>query len=520
MTDMTTDFSKMAGAWRRALLLSGACVTALCLSSCRRSESLYNHVAVEEGDTPEQIVWKAAHVVPSRRQFEWQRLELTAFAHFGLNTFSDMQWGSGSEDPAIFNPSRFDARQWAEVLRENGFRSLILTCKHHDGFCLWPSAFTDYSVARSPWKDGRGDVVREVADACRESGLLFGIYLSPWDRHEQSYGTPEYNDFFVNQLTELLTMYGPVAEVWFDGACGEGPNGKRQEYDFDRWYRLVRELQPESVIAIMGPDVRWVGTETGIGRETEWSVVPNDNLDPDLIAADSQHDLIMPPTRVTVGMDLGSREVIKKAKTLVWYPAETDVSIRPNWFYSDSDNGKTKSAEQLMDIYFTSVGRNCNLLLNIPPDRDGLFGEDEVRSRSGSGELRRKTVGRNILEEARVDIAGMSRRTARRACDGNYDTSVIIERDGSGEYGSIGWKWDSPRTFGILMLQEDIRRGQRVESFSLEYRDPDGNWVRAVSGTTVGYKRLLRFDPVTASEVRLRIEGARHDPVIAEAGLY
>lgn len=504
------------------IVLLAAFLSFQCLfSSCSASFTPeYNHVAIDETDTPEQIVWKAAHVVPSRRQFEWQRLELTAFAHFGLNTFAEKQWGSGSDNPALFNPTNFDAGQWARVLKEAGFKSLILTCKHHDGFCLWPSDFTDYSVIQSPWKDGEGDVVKEVSEACRRNGLLFGIYLSPWDRHDHRYGTPEYNDFFVNQLTELLTDYGPIAEVWFDGACGEGPNGKRQEYDFDRWYRTIRNLQPDCVIAVMGPDVRWVGNESGIGRETEWSVVPNDKLDPALVTADSQHELIMPPTRVTRGTDLGSRDVIRNARTLVWYPAEADVSIRPSWFYTDADNGLTKSAERLMDIYFTSVGRNANLLLNIPPNKEGLFGEDEVNSLLEFAALRRKTFENNLLSEATVKIEGFSKKASRAVCDGNYDTGIVLGQNCKGAYQCIDFKWNEPQTFSVFLIQEDIRKGQRVESFTLEFKCADGAWNKLVSGSTIGHKRLLKFDPVSASEVRLVIDAARHDPVIAEIGLF
>lgn len=489
-----------------AVLFHCAALALLCLLSlfmavsCGSSrEPAWNQVAIEASDTPEQIVWKAAHVVPSPRQFNWQRLELTAFAHFGLNTFADRQWGSGSDDPSLFNPTDFDADQWASVLEEAGFKSLILTCKHHDGFCLWPSDYTDYSVIQSPWRDGEGDVVKEVSEACRRHGLLFGVYLSPWDRHDHRYGTSEYNDFFVNQLTELLTGYGPIAEIWFDGACGEGPNGKMQVYDFERWYKLVRELQPECIISIMGPDVRWVGTETGIGRETEWSVVPSG---------------------LTRGKDLGSREVIANAETLVWYPAEADVSIRPNWFWTASDDGLTKTSEKLMDIYFTSVGRNANLLLNIPPDKDGLFGEDEVNSLLGFAELRRKTFGQNLLEDAAVRIEGVAGKASRAVCDGDYDTIIVLCENCRGDYRRVSFSWKEPRTFGILMIQEEIRKGQRVESFTLEYKGEDGLWHEAVSGTTVGYKRILRFDPVTASQARLTVNQARHTPVISEIGLY
>lgn len=490
---------------------------ALLASSCAHSdESTYNYVQIEESDTEEQIVWKAAHVVPTQRQFEWQKLELTAFAHFGLNTFADRQWGDGKDNPELFNPTDFDAEQWVSVLEETGFRSLILTCKHHDGFCLWPSAYTEYDVSLSSWKDGKGDVVREVADACHRHGLCFGVYLSPWDRHEETYGTPEYNDYFVNQLTELLTQYGQVDEVWLDGACGEGPNGKKQVYDYDRWYRLVRELQPQAVIAIVGPDVRWVGNEKGFGRNTEWSVLPNSNLDQKLIASNSQHELIVPPIPDNRSEDLGSRSVIRNAKALCWYPAEVDVSIRRSWFYSESNDGSTKSPERLMEIYFSSVGRNCSLLLNIPPNKQGLFGDDEVESLRAFARMRDEMFAHNLLEDAKIQASGYSVRKSRKLCDADYDTGLLLKEG----LRTISFQWDSTRTFSVLMLQEDIRHGQRVEAFTLEYKDENGVWQEACSGTTVGYKRLMRFTPVSTSEARLVIKEVRHYPMIAEIGLF
>lgn len=542
-----------------SLILAAALMVASCCPSRNNSSAAActsegrNYVFISDSDTPDKIARKAACVVPSRRQYEWQRLELTAFVHFGLNTFTDQQWGSGKEDPEKFNPKAFDASQWARTLRDAGFRSLILTCKHHDGFCLWPSQFTDYDVSRSPWKNGQGDVVREVSEACRAYGLRFGIYLSPWDRHEQSYGTDEYNEFFLNQLTELLTGYGPICEVWFDGACGEGPNGKKQNYDTYRWYSLIRRLQPSAVIAVMGPDARWVGTENGIGRETEWSVIPNPNIDNLKTAqgvSTAGDDPILMPNRDIRDADLGSRNAIADAKSLVWYPAETDVSIRPSWFYTDADNGLTKSAETLMNIYFTSVGRNGNLLLNIPPNREGLFGKDEVESLRQFSRLREQIFSVNHLQSARIRLegdkwdnpssdrafrserccrlsqeccrrrsglsarSGLSRRTVGWLYDTDYETSVVLSRNG------LSFTFDEPLTISILSIQEDIRAGQRVESFVLEYLDGNGVWQIATSGTTIGYKRLLRFDPVTASRFRIRFCSVRDVPVISQIGLY
>ena len=281
-------------------------------------------VTVAPGEPLESIVSKASRVVPSPNQLDWQAREFIAFAHFGMNTFTDREWGDGKESPALFNPIDFDARQWVQAFKAAGMKLLILTAKHHDGFCLWPTATTTHSVKSSPWKNGKGDVVAEVARACREAGLAFGVYVSPWDRHEPSYGdSPSYNELFRAQLRELLTGYGEIAEVWFDGANGEGPNGKRQVYDWPSYYRVVREHQPGAVIFGMAPDVRWVGTESGYGRETEWSVVPLKLREGAALRAEAPHPLddAFVPGDLTAP-DLGSRDAIRSAAVLAWYPAE------------------------------------------------------------------------------------------------------------------------------------------------------------------------------------------------------
>ena len=456
------------------LFHTAAACAGLLLSATALSAQEQNIAVIRPTDTPAEIVRKAANVVPSERQFNWQRQELTAFLHYGVNTYTGREWGDGTESPAVFNPTALDADQWIRELKAAGFRCAILTCKHHDGFCLWPSACTEHSVKHSPWKNGKGDVVREVSDACRKYGMSFGIYLSPWDRNSKLYGTEAYNDYFVSQLTELLTQYGKVSEVWFDGACGEGANGKKQEYDFVRWYSLIRRLQPDAVIAVMGPDVRWVGTETGRGRETEWSVVPKDNLDQETIAKNSQQEMLTAPVGDMRGQDLGSRKVIEKAKSLVWYPAEIDVSIRPGWFYHADQDCKVKSPKELMDIYFTSVGMNGVLLLNLPPDKEGRLAD--------------------------------------------YDTSVLPDMKGGRAV--FLFRMKHPAAFNVLSIQEDIRKGQRVEAFSLEVKDARGKWKEVAAGTTVGHKRLLKFPIQTAGEVRLTIRQARAVPAISEIGLY
>lgn len=382
-------------------LLLIAILLVSCVKSPDRDNVGNNYVEILPGDTEADIIRKAANVAPSERQLRWQELEFVAFFHFGMNTFTGRQWGEGNEDPALFNPTSLDVHQWLRTCKEAGIKQVILTCKHHDGFCLWPSKYTRHSVESSPWKDGKGDVVREMADTCDEMDMGFGVYLSPWDRNTPVYGdSPRYNEYFTNQLRELLTNYGKIDEVWFDGACGEGPNGKRQVYDWEAYYSLIRELQPEAVIAIMGPDVRWVGTESGYGRETEWSVIPVETQNQDKIAAESQKDVNFVPEVDFMKEDLGSRSLIKEAKALVWYPAETDVSIRPGWFYDPSQDSRVKSPGKLLDIYFNSIGANSVLLLNLPPDKRGLIHENDVKALQELAAITNKMFAENFAEKA------------------------------------------------------------------------------------------------------------------------
>tara|TARA_Y100001980_G_C14556826_1_gene350842 strand:- start:10940 stop:12457 length:1518 start_codon:yes stop_codon:yes gene_type:complete len=479
------------------------------------------YVSIEENDTEKEIIYKAAHLVPSDRQMAWQELEFTCFLSFGINTFTDREWGTRDYTPAMFNPSTVDARQWCRVAKEAGMKLMLLVSKHHDGFCLWPSKKTDFTVASSPWKDGKGDVMKELADACREYGLKLGVYLSPWDMHEPTYGSEAYNDFFVGQLTELLTNYGPIAEVWFDGASGEGPNGKKQEYDWDRYYHTIRKLQPEAVIAVMGPDVRWVGTETGYGRETEWSVVPVNTSEQSRIAGNSQQQEgsgTFIPEGNRMEQDLGSRKKLLGAPGLIWYPSEVDVSIRPGWFYHPREDSLVKTPEKLVDIYYSSVGMNSLLLLNLPPDRRGVIHENDIRSVMGMRRILDETFSENIAVHAKLDATntgiGFSpdkmvdgdTRTYWAASPGI--TSAIIE---------INLK--SIRSFDRLLLQEDIRNGQRIESFTIEYFD-GFNWKRITEATTVGYKRLLRFETVKGSRIRVNILSSRDRPEISEIGVF
>ena len=494
---------------------------ALTLLTGSATTNAQNYVAVPNGADDNAILQAALSVRPSERQMAWQELEYYGFIHFGPNTFTGSEWGDGTTDPALFNPLALDANQWVKVFKNAGMKGLILTAKHHDGFCMWPTATTGYSLKRSPWRDGKGDLVKEVADACRAAGLKFGLYLSPWDRNHPSYGdSPAYNEVFRNQLTELLTNYGDVFEVWFDGANGEGPNGKVQQYDFESYYALIRKLQPNAVIAIMGPDVRWVGNEAGKGRDPEWSVLPVEIASRRKIASDSQQDVQqdMFVPRDARGNDLGSREKLKGSTGIIWYPSEVDTSIRPGWFYHSSQDDKVKSVSHLEDIYYSSVGMNSTLLLNIPPDRRGLIHENDIDHLIA---LRRRidsTFAENLAKTAKLKtpepVNGFE---AGKLIDGNkltYWKAADSEKEPL-----IEFRFKKPVSFDRLMLQENIRNGQRIEAFQLEVYQ-NRQWVKIAEAQTVGYKRLLRFERITTKKVRIKITAYRAAPELIEAGLY
>ncbi len=462
---------------------------------------------------------RAARVTPSVRQLAWQELEFIAFIHFGPNTFTGRQWGTGKEDPAVFNPTQLDTDQWVRVCQDAGMKMIILTAKHHDGFCLWPSRYTEHSIKNSPWKDGKGDVVADLASSCRETGMRLGIYLSPWDRHEPSYGdSPAYNQYFVNQLKELLTNYGEITEVWFDGACGEGPNGKRQVYDWDAYYRTVRCLQPDAVIAICGPDVRWCGNEAGNTRESEWSVIPMLPEGEFREEADPAFGHMMEDGHL---MDLGSQDKILKAPRLAWFPAEVNTSIRPSWFYDFAEDNKVKSLDELLDIYYRAVGGNAVFLLNLPPDRRGLIHENDALRLREIGQVLEATFRENLALNAQAMASeihdGDRRYAAQNILDGNKDT-FWMPNDGTTS-ATVDIHLDGKKTFNTLMLQEAIQQGQRVESFVVEAWK-NGIWEEFARSTTIGYKRLLRFDDVTTDKVRLRFTASRVCPTLSNFGLF
>lgn len=464
----------------KKLLLLVILFASICSGQAQNEKGYYvKHLEFPQNATLQEKEDMAARLVPTPQQLAWQQMELTAFLHFGINTFTGREWGDGTEDPALFNPSQLDAEQWVRTLKDAGFKMVLLTAKHHDGFCLWPTKTTTHSVASSSWKNGKGDVVKELRDACDKYGMKFGVYLSPWDRNTSCYGdSPKYNQFFIQQLTELLTNYGEVHEVWFDGANGEGPNGKKQVYDWDAFYKTIQKLQPKAVMAIMGDDVRWVGNEKGIGRETEWNATV---LTPGIYARSEENN-----KRLGVfskAEDLGSRDILKNATELFWYPSEVDVSIRPGWFYHKEEDNKVKSLKHLADIYFQSVGYNSVLLLNIPPDRRGLINEADVTRLKEFAEYRKQAFADDRVKEGQK----------------------LWEATPNGE---CTYKLKSGSEINVVMLQEDIARGQRVEAFSVEVQTADG-WKEIAQGTTVGYKRLLRFPDVKANQLRIKIKSCR-----------
>ena len=476
----------------KKLILSTALLAAICTVGQAQEKNDYyvKHVEFPQGATLEQKVDMAARLVPTPQQLEWQQMELTAFLHFGINTFTGREWGDGKENPALFNPTDFDAEQWVRSLKEAGFKMAILTAKHHDGFCLWPTKTTGHSVAASPWKDGKGDVVRELRDACDKYGIKFGVYLSPWDRNASCYGdSPKYNEFFIEQLTELLTNYGEVHEVWFDGANGEGPNGKKQEYDWTAILSTIRRLQPRAVTAIMGDDVRWVGNERGLGRETEWSATV---LTPGTYARCEEQNKALGVKATS--KDLGGRDMLVNAKELFWYPSEVDVSIRPGWFYHQQEDNQVKSLKHLTDIYFKSVGYNSVLLLNIPPDQRGRISDADVNRLKEFADYRKEIFADNRVK------GGLKAWTARPG-----DTRVYQLKPKS--------------EINVVMLREDISKGQRMEAFTVEALTADG-WKEIAKGTTVGYKRLIRIPAVEARQLRVKVDACRLAANISEVAAY
>lgn len=440
--------------------------------------------------------------LPTSHQLNWQKMEYYMFIHFGPNTFTDVEWGDGKEDPRVFNPTDLDCRQWAATAKNAGMKGIIITAKHHDGFCLWPSQYSTHTVRESPWKDGKGDVLRELSDACKEYGLKFGVYLSPWDQNHPTYGTPEYNQVFANTLNEVLTNYGEIFEQWFDGATGHG--SKKQVYDWDLFHKVVYDNQPQAIIfSDIGPGCRWMGNEKGVAGETNWSRLNTEGFTPGHGA---------PPTDT-----LSMGNIYGKS----WVPAETDVSIRPGWFYSPSTNDKVKTLEHLVDIYHTSVGRNSNLLLNVPPGRDGrIHPNDSARL------MEFKMAIDEIFKVDLIEGASITSSTVRGNSSGyqaanlqNNDYDSYWATDDNITSAALEIDLKEPKTFNTLLLQEYIPLGQRIAKFNVEVLN--GNeWREIVNGTTIGYKRILRFSSVTAQRLRINIQQSLASPIMNKVGLF
>lgn len=450
--------------------------------------------------------------IPSERQLAWHDMQYYAFVHFNMNTFTNMEWGLGGELPEQFNPTELDARQWAKVASEAGMKGIIITAKHHDGFCLWPTKTTEHSVKNSPWKNGEGDLLKDLSEACKEFGLKFGVYLSPWDRNHKDYGKPEYVEDFHEQLRELLTNYGETFEVWFDGANGGsgyygGANETRKidnktYYQWDKVVDIVRELQPNAVIfSDGGPDIRWVGNEEGWANETNWSIMRRDEIYPGW------------PRYVELrsGHEDGTH----------WLPAEVDVSIRPGWYYHPSEDHQVKTLAHLVKIYYESIGRNSNLLLNLPVDDRGLVHEKDVEQLMLLREQIDKDFAEDLAKNTEVsgtDVRGNSSDFApENVTDGNAKT-YWATNDHITE-ASLTLSFDKPTKVNRIMLQEYIPLGQRVQEFTVE-AEVDGNWKEIAHQTTIGYKRILRFENVQASRIRLNIPAAKGSPTISNVSLY
>jgi alpha-L-fucosidase len=445
---------------------------------------------------------------PSPAQLAWHEMELNAFVHFTTNTFTDKEWGYGDESPQIFNPTAFDANQWISTFKDAGFKGVILTCKHHDGFCLWPSAYTEHSVKNSPFKE---DVVKAVAEACKQHGLKFGIYLSPWDRNHKEYGSEQYITYYRNQLNELFTTYGPVFEMWFDGANGgDGYYGGAKEkraitgktyYDWSITLEGVRKLEPEIIFfSDAGPGVRWVGNERGIAGETNWNTITPDTL----FAGKAGIENLL-----NTGSENGTH----------WIPAEVDVSIRPGWFYHAKEDSLVKSPQKLFDIYLTSVGRGSTLLLNVPPDRRGLLHENDVAALKGWRALLDSVFKTNHAPSATITATHQrgDAYAAANVVDDNPETYWAT--DDATVQASLELTWDTEQTISYVLIQEYIKLGQRVKAFDVEVWQDDA-WIKVAEATTIGYKRIVKMDPVATTKMRINFRDAKACPVISNVEIF
>lgn len=423
--------------------------------------------------------------IPSAKQLAWSELEYYGFIHFNMNTFTNVEWGEGKESPTSFNPSALDCNQWARIAKKAGMKGLILTAKHHDGFALYPSKYTTHSVAKSPWKNGKGDVVKDLSEACKKYGLKLGIYLSPWDRFHPAYGTDDYNQVYAKMQEELLTNYGPIFEFWYDGANGEGPNGKKQVYDWNLFHSMVNKYQPSAVqFSDAGPDIRWVGNERGYAYDTMWSPILRDKIYPGTPEFDNYRN----------GQENGTH----------WVSPEVDVSIRPGWYYHPDQDDKVKTPDSLLKIYAASVGRNSNLLLNIPVDTRGLVHENDSASLLGFAAIRSKSLVNLLKRDAKDPLF-----------DGNNTTFWMASEKQNGFTIEI----KVPQKVNTIMLQEPIALGQRVASFEVELVDVDGT-KEVIKAGTIGHKRMVTFKERKLKSFQIRFTGSRGPVLISNLEAY
>ncbi|HUR12832.1 MAG TPA: alpha-L-fucosidase [Flavitalea sp.] len=438
--------------------------------------------------------------VPTSEQLEWHEMEFYLFIHFGPNTFTDVEWGTGKEDAKVFNPTALDCNQWVKIAKQAGAKGIILTAKHHDGFCLWPSNYSTHTVRESNWKKGRGNVVRELSIACENAGLKFGVYISPWDRNHPKYGTPQYNDVYVRTMTELLTNYGRIFELWWDGANGEGPNGKKQAYDFRRFEKMARTLSPRSVIfSDIGPDIRWVGNERGHAGETNWNL---------LDTAGFSRGIGAPPTdTLNRGNENGHQ----------WIPAECDVSIRPGWFYHKREDSLVKTPAQLFDLYLKSVGRGANFLLNVPPDQRGLFHSADSASLMGFKRLLDENFKTNLLKNAVVELRNGKIKKTKKLTDGYTDTYESLP---TATDPGISIELEKEIMLNTISLREYINVGQTVKKFTIRLLDKQNDLAREIQATTIGRKRILTFPGVKVKKITITILEAKAAVVISEIAAY
>lgn len=444
----------------------------------------------------DEFIQKLISIVPNERQLNVQNMGFYCFIHYGITTFTGKEWGDGKTSPNKFNPKAQDTDQWCDSIKKSGAQGVIFTAKHHDGFCLWQTETTDYSIKNSPYKNGQGDICKELSESCKKFGLKFGIYISPWDRNSVYYGTPKYDDFYCAQLKELLTGYGDLFCMWFDGACGASLDGKnKQPYDFKRYFKFIHSIQPNCALSICGTDIRWVGNEAGKARESEWCVVPKQMTESEYVSELSQQDVSDAKRLQRVSSeteDIGSREFLSRFDEYVWYPAEVDVSLHKGWFYHRMQ--RPKKLDKLINIYNTSVGGNSTLLLNVPPSKNGIIEKRDVARLKEFGEyitnsFNNKIITENYRETAEKDL---------------YVKEILL---------------DAPTEITRIVLKEDTRHSQRVEKFSLDLY-LNGNKVTSQSSTVIGFRKFVIFQPITADKIVLTVHKCRSYPIIDEISVY